>query len=528
MRLIIYGQHIEELIEQCINKINTLMSIEESTKPLNSQMIVSKDRIYISDNKKIINEKKSQQSKNDAVYHFYHTSKEDIYKHIYYYFIHQEKYSFISIDSYCIQMKINYPIRDNEVKSHSFHKRLDSQVKMDELKYYLMEYKSGYIMKTDGYNISIMNREYPLIEGFGYEFQKDIALKKAMFEYLERCMASYELKGKITETYNNLKSQAINPEVFGLYSEKSRKLASYDANLNLEWIKAKSMISNDYIYVPEQWVQYLKKDILNQYVYDSSNGSAIGNTYKEASLFSILEGIERDLFMQNWFYTNNFKKIEFDSAEETFLRGAELYFQQLGYKLEFYYMENSMNLPAVWCLIQSIDLQNSLYSITGLGCHVHIRHAIKAAFFEAYKAFKDLISQDQAELLKEIQRVENIKEIDKVMDHLYYFLSYESKLIIEEKIKAVESIYYSKLLRNSYEHVDIEEELEYLVNKASTHYQDILIVDQTNNFLKKFSLYCTKAILVGSIPLDFTTHFIRPYHKESDAKIKQKNIHPLA
>lgn len=528
MSLIIYGQHIEKIIEQCISRINTLMTIEESKQPLHSQMILLKDRIYISNTQKTINEKMHQKSEKNAMYNYYHTSKEDIYKHIYYYFIHHERYSFISIDSCCIQMEIKHSIRDHELKSHSSSKRLESQVRMDELKYYVMEYKSGYIIKTDGHNISIMNREYPLIEGFGYEFDKNLALKKAMFEYLERCMASYELKDKIVDTYNNLKSQAINPEVFGLYNEKNWKLSSYEPDLILEWIEAKSLISNDSIYVPEQWVQYLKKDILNQYVYDSSNGSAIGNTYKEASFFSILEGIERDLFMRNWFYTHQFKRIEFDSAKETFLRGAELYFQKLGYDLEFYYMENTMNLPAVWCLIQSNDLQNNLYSITGLGCHLHITHAIKAAFFEAYKAFEDLTNQDQEKLLEEIQRVEKIKEIDKVMDHLYYFLSYESKTIIEEKLKGIESIYYSKLLSNSYEHIDIREELKQLINKASTYYQDILIVDQTNDFLENFSLHCTKAILIGSVPLDFTTHFIRPYHKASDAKIKQKNIHPLA
>ncbi|WDF49011.1 YcaO-like family protein [Paenibacillus sp. KACC 21273] len=528
MSLIIYGQHIEELIEQCINKVNHLLMVEELKSALNVEMILLQDHIYISNSQNYINEKMNQKSKRNAMYNYYHQSTEDIYKHIYYYFVHQERYSFISIDSCCIQMEIKYPIRENELKNHSSYKRLDSQVRMDELKYYLMEYKAGYIIKTDGNNISIMNREYSLIEGFGYEFDKNMALKKALFEYLERCMASYELKGKIVDTYNNLKSQAINPEVFGLYNKKNRKLASYEPDLILEWIEAKSLINNHSIYIPEQWAQYLKKDILNQYVYDSSNGSAIGNTYKEASLFSILEAIERDLFMQNWFYTHNFKRIEFDSAKEMFLQGAELYFQQLGYDLEFYYMENAMSIPAVWCLIRSNDVQNNLYSITGLGCHLHIAHAIKAAFFEAYKAFEDLINQDQVKLLAEIQRVEKIKEIDKVMDHLYYFLSYESKMVIEKKLKGIESIYYSKLLSNSYEHIDIEEELKNLLNKASTCYEDILIVDQTNDFLEKFSLHCTKAILIGSIPLDFTTHFIRPYHNVSDEKIKQKNIHPLA
>ncbi|GAA0362287.1 YcaO-like family protein [Bacillus horti] len=476
-------------------------------------------------------EEKEYRQQSKSTLHYPHKHIQDIQRQLFYFLIHHERYDKLSFNSKEAIITVSYEAKADQLKEFSYDKRLQSPLVIEELMQLMMFYQGGYVLNIDEGNVSLANRQRFVIQGYGYDFNQGKAIQKAVLEYLERCAAAYELPESVAGTYTQLSDKAIDPEKFGYYPDEmtqKHQLSFYTPELLMKWVQAASLLTKQIHLVPEQMSQYLLEHIENQYVYDSSNGCAIGNTYTEASFYSILEVVERDQFMKAWFYGRPLKKIEFPS-DMLSIRGKMLYFEALNYDLSFYYLENPMNIPVVWCLITSQNQENRFYSVTGLGCHLQAQHALEAAFFEAYKSFKDIRKQDPTWLREKIAHIEQTQHINEVIEHIHYFLSYRSKPLIEEKVGGAETIPYKSLEHYSFQHQDMSIELEVLLNRIKDTYSDVLIVDQGNPFLHAFGLSCTKALLLGAVPLDFTSHLIRQHESDTEQiKIKKKNIHPLA
>lgn len=465
-------------------------------------------------------------------YAYEHRSLNELYTHLLYFFIHNQRFNSIEINQTVINLKVNYSFPIRTQKQDAGDKRVSSNLDLEELKYLLMKYRGGYLIDYNLGNISITNRARGELQGIGYQTESTQSMKIALLEYLERCCASEVLDGTITAKYEDLMDEAINPEKFGIYYDhllhySKIQLTRYDPSLEIDWVRAKSLKFDNEKYVPEQMIQYLREDILNRYVYESSNGCALGSSLDEAIFYSILETLERDQFMKSWFYGNPIKEIVFSEGDKRF-RGMQLYYQEMGYSLQFFYLDNLMRIPVIWCLITSEDDNNLYYSFTGLGAHLNVKHALESAFVEANRAFKLLNRVDSVKAKEGVKEVESSHEINEVSHHMYYFLSYQSRSLIQDKTKAPGQISYAELEQYSYQDLNISNELEHLMFRIKDYYEDILIIDQKNALLDSFSLFCTKALLIGSVPFDFTSKLIRQYDGDKEnIKLEQRNIHPL-
>lgn len=415
------------------------------------------------------------------------------------------------------------------IKAEETDKRVSTCFELKELELALHHDRNGPIISEKHGSVTVVNRQHPLHYGLGFDFQPKKARLKAVLEYLERSAAMHSLPDTIEGCYADWPDRALSPTLFGLYTDEvcqRHGLQPYHDTLPLHWIEAKSLLTNRTYLIPEQICQYLKQPIINQYVHESSNGCAIGNTFTEASYYSLLEVFERDVFMKCWFTATGAKRIVFD-LDPLWLDSRRLFFEQFGYELNFYYLENDCNIPVIWGLITSTDKQNMIYSITGLGCHLNLKHALDAAFSELYKAYLDLSRLDKHQLKRKVKQAES--SLQTMHDHLYYFASYSAQSLIESRVGATGQIDQSALQAYSFMSKHMEEELAYLLNRLKNQYEDILIVDQTNCFLQSFSLICTKAFLIGATPLDFTSELIRRSKDDMYFMKKQiQNRHPLA
>ncbi|MGM7680625.1 YcaO-like family protein [Cytobacillus sp. Hm23] len=454
-------------------------------------------------------------------------------KHIYFFLQNMHKLVGISLTHTAVTFHYkNNNVSDN-LKSSIHEKRLECPITVKDLKHLLVFYNGGCVIDDHNGFVSVANSKNYSIQGFGYDFNKKSATFKAIAEYLERSAAAEKLPNTVENSYHNMKERAINPRLLGVYDrnidENNTTLQLYNDDLKINWVKAKSLISNNEYFVPEQVCQYLLTDIKNRYIYESSNGCSVGNSIAEASLFSILEIIERDTFMNAWFNENeSIQLIHFDK-DDTNIKGRKIFFDELGYDLEFYYLRNKTNLPVIWCLLRSNNTKNTIYSITGLGCHLNIKYAIDSAFYEVYNSYYKLVNSSKQKIINNINRIEHTNKINDVLDHIYYFLSYRSKPLIEAKIKGCKIFDYSKVSESNFQSVNIEKELQYVIDQTKGAYKDVLIVNQTNHFLESLSLYCTKAIIIGATPLDFTTNLVRLVNQEkTNKRMENSNIHPLA
>ncbi|GGE59000.1 YcaO-like family protein [Priestia taiwanensis] len=459
-----------------------------------------------------------------------HHSLFDIMKSSYYFFLNSHKYQSIIFREADIVFYFRYENKKMFFKEKDTDKRVKSEISIKDLRECLLYYHNGSVMNEKNGSTAIANKENFLIQGHAFDTNVAASKHRAMLEYLERIAASITLPSTLKRTFNEISAPKITPKLFGAYKKEAMtkyELVPYHDDLEMNWVKGKSVYSNEECYVPEQMVQYLITDMDNKCIIDSSNGCAVGNSLEEATLYALLEVIERDVFMNYWFGDLTLEKIV---HEDKRILSKEMYYNELGYNLSFYSISNPTDIPVVWGLLTSQNERNPIYSITGLGCHLNIEEAIYSSFGEVNNSFVTLTNNQKENLLEEIERIGNSGKITALIEHLYYFASYKAKDIITNKIQDSKPIHVSILKKKMpTTNIDIRDDLHYVIEQIKPVYKDAIIVDQTNNFLESISLKCVKAILLGAIPLDFTSELIRVMDDEvSKMKIKQKNFHPLA
>lgn len=458
---------------------------------------------------------------------------QSVEKSILFFKIHVQKYQEMKLDipKRTITFTYGYDQIKRPIKESASSKRLPSHLSLEDLKNALFHIHGGYVIRDTGSSIAVANRKYFTIQGFGFDYDPSTATRKALMEYTERYSSMVDLPDGITGSYHQLQNKApvINPEQFGLYTSETPKekyqLVSYHHDLEIDWVKGDSLVNGETFYVPEQMVQYLKPAMKNRYTIESSNGCAIGNCDEEAALFSILEAYERDTFFKSWFRNSQVVRIEGLKGYEN----QRSFFENEGYELEFYLLPNDAKIPVVWALIRSGDTHNQIYSITGLGCHPQLEHAIESAYYELYNAYLNLTGLKEDSLSTLISEVEAKEKLDTMEDHFYLFASYKVRGLLERKLSDVREEAYADLLRFSYYTENLQEELAYVVENVKTEYEDILLFHQSNALLNSLSLSCAKVLLVGAIPVDFTSELIRRTNTLDDARRwEARNVHPLA
>lgn len=460
-------------------------------------------------------------------------SDDDDWKRAIHFFVNNlRKFESLEIDYNTNQIKLTYLYDSNneELKKEKFKKRTKPRLELSEYLATLPFLKKGYFKEMYDNSIIYINKEDTDISGCGFSPDGTEAEYKAILEYLERMAASENLPNQEISTFKVLKERVnvLSPELLGIYEKEIAEkmgIKVYSEDLVLEWCEAKSLLSQNYRFLPTQYVQYLKKDFLNPFVVDNSNGCAIGNSFDEAATYACLEVLEREVFFNYWFDGGNLYQLR--EEDNNFISSRRKFFELLGYELNFFLIENQFKLPVIWGVLQSKDLKNDIYSIIGLGCHFQLEYAIEAAFSEIYNTYQSMIKRIPKSMLqKKIKGVESQTTLNNIEDHILYFASYNAKPLLESKIRKVWEIGIEEYLIEP--SIYVVEELMHIIKRLKKTERDILIVDQTNNYLQGLGLYCVKAILPDGVPIDFSSNYLRKKNLPVCTKIReQKNIHPL-
>ena len=136
----------------------------------------------------------------------------------------------------------------------------------------------------------------------------------AIAEALER-HGGQRPKGKRTvvqASYRQLGEQALDPTTLGLHTAEQYAVPNYPYvpyhhDLKCRWVWGYSFERQRPILVPEQYAYYgqlyysSKEDAKSSFVYEISNGCALGNCLEEAIFYGILEVAERDAFLMTWY-----------------------------------------------------------------------------------------------------------------------------------------------------------------------------------------------------------------------------------
>lgn len=362
--------------------------------------------------------------------------------------------------------------------------------------------------------------------GTGCALRPEQSMAVSVLEVVER-YAGLHPRGKRTTvraSYHQLTSQgqpALDPTTLGLhspeqyeYSEQShccRHLVPYHHDLVCNWVWGYSFRSQSPILVPEHYAYYglASSEENPAFVFEVSNGCALGNCLEEAIFHGMMEVIERDAFLLTWYARLSLPRLDLLSVADPTIR---LLIKHLEYHSGYtIYAWNATLDHAIPCLfLMGIDEQkreNMPKVHVVAGSHPHPEQALLRALREVTTSLdttSQTYLQSRAHALEMLADASLVQE----MDHhpqVYY---------LPEAFDRFDFLYHTprqqtfqEAFRDFYQHppesMDLRDDLEWLIGCYLKRGSDIIVVDQTAPEHLPCGLCCVKVLMPGMLPMTF-------------------------
>lgn len=339
----------------------------------------------------------------------------------------------------------------------------------------------------------------------------------AILEGLER-RCGITPRGKRTavrDSYRRLGGAALDPASVGLhapemYERPDFPFQRFDPDREMDWVWGYSFLRERPILVPEQ-LAYYSTGCGKGFVYETSNGCALGGSMEEAIFYGILEVLERDSFLLSWYARLPLPQLDPLSAGDAEM---ELMIERIrataGFDILLFNSTMEHGVPCVWSLAKNRS-GRGVNLICAAGAHPDPVRAAKSSIHEL--AGMVLAQNDRFEQHRQDweRMLEDPFEV-RAMEHhsmLYALPEAESRFdfLLDPKrpLRSFEEAYGRPVKEN----VDLTEDLRELIDGFRKRNLDVIVVDQSTPETLRNRLYCVKVIMPGMLPMTFGYHLTR-------------------
>jgi len=340
----------------------------------------------------------------------------------------------------------------------------------------------------------------------------------AIMEGLERyCgMAPRGKRPAIRDSYANLTAHALHPATVGLYSKEQYELPHFpfkpfhpDEPIN--WVWGYSFERQNPILVPQQLAYYSSCCGGQGFVYETSNGCALGGSLEEAIFYGIMEVVERDSFLLTWYAQLPLPRLDPYSAGDPEL---ELMVDRLktvaGFDIYLYNATMENGIPSVWALAKNTK-GTGINLICAAGAHPDPVRAAKGAVHECSGMTLTLDDKFEANRERYAPMLHDPSLVRSMDDHsmLYSLPEAEERLqFLLDSNRPLRS-FQEEFDRTSAHHPDLSDDLKDVLQAFRRLKLDVIVVDQTTPELRRNDLHCVKVLIPGMLPMTFGHHLVR-------------------
>ncbi|WP_339162708.1 TOMM precursor leader peptide-binding protein [Siminovitchia sp. FSL W7-1587] len=338
----------------------------------------------------------------------------------------------------------------------------------------------------------------------------------AILEGLERHCGLSPL-GKRTvihDSFRHLEDRALNPIKVGVHSQEQYAQSdfpfkAFHPDQPINWVWGYSFLLERPILVPEL-LAYYSLGCGGGFVYETSNGCAVGGSLEEAIFYGIMEVVERDSFLITWYAELTLPRIDPFSTDDQELK---LMIERVravgGYDLYFFNSTMENGIPSVLVLAKNRK-KEGLNIISAAGAHLDPIRAAKSAVHEL--AGMMLILDEHFETNKQeyMRMLQNSSLVRKMDDHgmLYGLPEAEERLhFLLANNRPLRTFGDEFKCREG--HADLTDELRDVLKVFSRLNLDVIVVDQTTPEIRRNGLFCVKVLIPGMLPMTFGQHLTR-------------------
>lgn len=338
----------------------------------------------------------------------------------------------------------------------------------------------------------------------------------AILEGLERScgLAPRGKRTVVYDSFHHLKGLALDPLKAGVHAKEQYgspgfPFESFHPDRPMNWVWGYSFLQERPILVPEL-LAYYSLGCGKGFVYETSNGCALGGSLEEAIFYGILEVVERDSFLLAWYAELSLPRLDPASANDQQL---QLMIDRVravgGYDLYFYNSTMEHGIPSVWAIAKN-QKKKGLNLICAAGAHLDPVRAVKSTIHELAAMMMTLDEKFDSNK-KELERMLDDSSLVKKMDDhgmLYGLPQAEERLrfLLDDK-RPLRS--FAEEFKWTSTHTDLTDDLKDMLQKFRQLNLDVIVVDQSTSETKRNGLYCVKVLIPGMLPMTFGHHLTR-------------------
>ena len=327
-------------------------------------------------------------------------------------------------------------------------------------------------------------------------------------------------RASVRASYREVKDRAIDPRSLilhepGQYEEPGFRLERYTEDLEYNWIWGYSFKNERPVLVPEQCVYYYLLDApdrpTNRFVYETSNGCALGGSREEAAFYGLLELVERDAYLTTWYGRFTPAAIDLRRIDDQRIRHLLVRGEAQGLDLFAFDVRQDINVPVVWCMVVDPEADAPVKSYCAAGASFLPEDAVYSALVEVMTSIG--VYQKSMPPLREraVEMFHDGSKVQAMHDHvLLYSLpdTFERLQFLfgREACGDIGELY------GDYErprHSNLTDDLRWLVDRVMSAADDVIVVDQGFPELADSGLHSVKVIAPGLLPVSFGNQYRR-------------------
>ena len=338
----------------------------------------------------------------------------------------------------------------------------------------------------------------------------------AILEGLERyCGLSPRGKRSVVhDSFRNVQDQALDPLRVGVHAKEQYERSDFpfkpfDPERPIDWVWGYSFLQQRPILVPEL-LAYYSSGCGHGFVYETSNGCALGGSLEEAIFYGMLEVVERDSFLMTWYARLPLPRLDLRSVQDRELNWMTERLETVsGYELYLYKSTMEHGIPSVWALAKN-KKEQGVNLICAAGAHPDPIRAAKSAIHELAGMLLTVSEKFEENREQYEQMLHDPYQVVQMEDHsmLYGLKQAEERLdFLLNDDRPMQT--FEEAFEPTSWNADLTDDLKVMLLVFRRLNLEVIVVDQTTPETLRNGLHCVKVLIPGMLPMTFGQHLIR-------------------
>ncbi|MGW6743141.1 TOMM precursor leader peptide-binding protein [Streptomyces sp. NPDC055025] len=346
----------------------------------------------------------------------------------------------------------------------------------------------------------------------GFDASRDLAF----LEGLERYAGTHRRTGTtlLTAAYSDLGGDgrpALDPAECGSYPPETYRddpmVRPFDPDRPIPWVWGYSLRDERPLLVPARLVHYSAGLASDNFVFECSNGCAIGSCLEEAVLGGLLELIERDAFLVAWYGGTPLTEIDLDSVGDPTVRTMIDRAALQGYDVHAFDNRIDLAVPVVTGLAVRRDGGPGTFSF-GAGASLDPAAALEGALSEVLTYIPHLPRQVEERRSELDAMAEDFGKVLHLKDHAQlYGLPRMAEHVRGYRepsaVRPMADVYRTWEERDRPRTGDLRDDVIHCRDELVRAGHDVIVVDQTTPEQHRIGLRTVATIVPGLLPIDF-------------------------